>query len=264
MLIGPVDSIDYNKASLQSLGQVVSLQGAKNSQATLLRNIRSGSLVEVRGRIAGPGAIQATSVTLVSKTYVAGAQTVLVRGLVTSIRPDVGQLTIGRLLIDYTGTLHSLDGTTIAVGSEFIASGIQPLAQGAFVALSGIGGSDVKGIGGSDTAGIGGSDVKGIGGSDTAGIGGSDVKGIGGSDTAGIGGSDVKGIGGSDLKGIGGSDVKGIGGSDLAGIGGSDVKGIGGSDLKGIGGSDVKGIGGSDLAGIGGSDVKGIGGSDAR
>ena len=261
MLVGSVDSVDYGSLSLQALGQVVRVANQKEAK-TVFRSIRPGYLIEVRGRIVGPGEIQATSISLISKYYVAGAQNVLVHGLVTSVKPAIGRLKIGKLLVDYTGALYDLDPASITVGSVFVALGIQPLAQGALVAVSGIGGSDTRGIGGSDVKGIGGSDVKGIGGSDVKGIGGSDVKGIGGSDVKGIGGSDVKGIGGSDVKGIGGSDVKGIGGSDVKGIGGSDVKGIGGSDVKGIGGSDVKGIGGSDVKGIGGSDLRGIGGSD--
>ena len=263
MLVGSVDSVDYRGLSLQALGQVVRITNSKAAKKVLL-GVRPGSLIEVRGQISRPGEIQATSISLVSKDYVAGAQNVIVRGLVTSIKPAIGQLVIGRLVVDYTGALHTLDPASLAVGSEFVAFGIRPLPQGALVALSGIGGSDLKGIGGSDTKGIGGSDLKGIGGSDTKGIGGSDLKGIGGSDTRGIGGSDPKGIGGSDLKGIGGSDTRGIGGSDLKGIGGSDTRGIGGSDLKGIGGSDTRGIGGSDTKGIGGSDLKGIGGSDTK
>jgi hypothetical protein len=176
-------------------------------------------VIEVRGRIAGAGEIQATSISVVSKNYVAGAQNVMVRGVVGALKHAIGQLTIGRLVVDYTGALHSLDAASIRVGKEFVAVGIRPLPQGALVALSGIGGSDlnVRGIGGSDINGIGGSDAKGIGGSDLKGIGGSDLRGIGGSDTKskGIGGSDLKGIGGSDLRGIGGSDTKskGIGGS---------------------------------------------------
>src|SRR5262245_2700693 len=206
MLVGAVDSVDPQGFSLQALGQVVRLANSHKSRKLLL-GVRPGSVIEVRGRIAGPGEIQATSIALVSKYYVAGAQNVMVRGLVTSVKRAIGQLVIGRLLVDYTGALHSLDPASVRVGTEFVAIGIRPLAQGAFVALSGIGGSDLSGIGGSDAKGIGGSDLKGIGGSDAKGIGGSDLSGIGGSDLKGIGGSDTrsKGIGGSDLSGIGGS-----------------------------------------------------------
>jgi len=251
MLVGPVDAVDYNTRSLQALGQVVRFPVSKGA---LLR-IRLGSVIEVRGSLSGNGEIQATSLVSVSSTYVAGAQNILVRGLVSSVKPAIGQLTIGRLIVDYTGALHSLDPTSIAVGSPLLVGGIQPLAQGAFVAFSAIGGSDLNAIGGSDLKAIGGSDLKAIGGSD--------LKAIGGSDLKAIGGSDLKAIGGSDLKAIGGSDLKAIGGSDLKAIGGSDLKAIGGSDLKAIGGSDVNAIGGSDLNAIGGSDLKAIGGSDA-
>ena len=176
MLVGSVDSVDYASLSLQALGQVVRLENSKATKRALL-GIRPGSLIEVRGRIAGPGEIQATSVSLISKYYVAGAQNVMVRGLVTSVKPAVGQLMIGRLLVDYTGALHSLDPASVTVGSQFVALGIQPLPQGALVALSGIGGSDISGNRwfGSERhwrfrrEGIGGSDLKGIGGSDAEG-----------------------------------------------------------------------------------------------
>src|SRR4249920_47718 len=154
MLVGSVDSVDYGSLSLQALGQVVRLASSKEAKRAFL-SIRPGALIEVRGRIAGPGEVQATSVSLISKYYVAGAQNVMVRGLVTSVNPAIGQLMIGRLLVDYTGALHSLDSASITVGSQFVALGIQPLPQGSLVALSGIGGSDVRGIGGSDLKGIG-------------------------------------------------------------------------------------------------------------
>ena len=297
MLLGPVEAIDYRAATVQVLGQTVRLS---SSARRVLRRLAVGNVVVVHGRILGVGEIEANALSIASRQYVAGAQTLFLRGLVSTLHSDVGALGVGNLRVDYTGALHSLDASSLNVGVEFVISGIQAAPNGSVLALdaavrpSGITGSDVqaKGITGSDVQakGITGSDVqaKGITGSDVQakGITGSDVqaKGITGSDVQAIGitGSDVqaKGITGSDVQAIGitGSDVqaKGITGSDVQakGITGSDVqaKGITGSDVQAIGitGSDVqaKGITGSDVQAIGitGSDVqaKGITGSDVQ
>jgi hypothetical protein len=245
MLIGPAESVDFKANRLSALGQTIQLSQSTASRSlnrSLLR-IQPGAVVSVRGRLLANGDIEATSISVVHQRYVAGGQSLFLRGLIRAVDPSVGRLVIGHLVVDYTGALHNLDSRSLRVGAEIVAAGIQPSADASFLALSAL----VRGIGGSDLNGIGGSDLNGIGGSDLNGIGGSDLNGIGGSDLNGIGGSDLNGIGGSDLNGIGGSDLNGIGGSDLNGIGGSDLNGIGGSDLNGIGGSDLNGIGGSDF-----------------
>ncbi len=297
MLVGPVEAVDYQAATVQILGQTVQLSPAV--RRALLR-VAPENVVVVHGRILAPGKIEASSLSIVSLLYVAGAQPLFLRGVVSGLNSDTGTAAVGNLRVDYTGALHSLDASAVTVGAEFAVSGIQAVPNGSVFALSaaaapsGIAGSDVqaRGITGSDlqSRGITGSDVqaRGITGSDlqSRGITGSDVqaRGITGSDlqSRGITGSDVqaRGITGSDLQshGIAGSDVqaRGITGSDLQsrGIAGSDVqaRGITGSDLqsRGIAGSDVqaRGITGSDLQsrGIAGSDVqaRGITGSDLQ
>jgi len=189
MLVGPADSIAYNAGSLQVLGQTVRLSRSGATARSLSRSllhIQSDVVVAVRGRLLSSGEVEATSISIVSRTNVAGGQTLFLRGLVRTLDRSIGTLVVGRLAVDYTGALHNFDSLSLSVGAEFVAAGIRPSPQGSFLALSAL----VKGIGGSDLNGIGGSDLNGIGGSDLNGIGGSDLNGIGGSDLNGIGGSD--------------------------------------------------------------------------
>jgi hypothetical protein len=270
MIVGPVEAVDLQASTIQVLGQSVRL--ATLGQTGDLLRLALGNVVAVSGKILAAGVVEASAVSITAEQYVAGAQPVFLRGVVSAILSDVGILAVGKLSIDYTAALYSLDASSLSEGGEFVFSGIQAVPNGSALALSaairpnGITGSDVQGIAGSDVQGITGSDVQGIAGSDVQGIAGSDVQGIAGSDVQGIAGSDVQGIAGSDVQGIAGSDVQGIAGSDVQGIAGSDVQGIAGSDVQGIAGSDVQGIAGSDVQGIAGSDLQGRGitGSDLQ
>jgi hypothetical protein len=244
MILGPVEAVDLRAATIQVLGQTVRFP--ESAQQRILLRLVPGNVVAVRGQILTAGEIAATAVSITAHQYVAGAQPVFVRGVVTALRADVGVLLIGRLSVDYTGALYSLDAGSLSEGAEVVFSGIQAVPNGSALALSAAISS--KGIAGSDLQ------ARGIAGSDLQ------ARGIAGSDLQ------AQGIAGSDLqaRGIAGSDLQaqGIAGSDLQaqGIAGSDLqaRGIAGSDLqaRGIAGSDLqaRGIAGSDMAGISGSD----------
>ena len=183
MVLGPVESVDHKAGFFNVLGQTVRLSGSEGALRSLRRSlllVSTGVVVEVRGRLLTTGQIEAASIAIGSRQNVFGAQPLFVRGLVGTIDSSTGRLSIGNLIVDYTGALHSLDALSIRPGSEFLATGIQPTEGGSLVAVAarGIAGSDLngKGITGSDLTGIAGSDLngKGITGSDLTGIAGSD------------------------------------------------------------------------------------------
>ncbi|MCI0421959.1 MAG: hypothetical protein L0312_22480, partial [Acidobacteria bacterium] len=177
MLVGPVEAKDYRAISLQVLGQTVRLSGSRTTQTSLhgaFLRIEQNNVVVVWGRLLTSGEIEASAVSVASRPYVAGAQPLFLRGIISSLQANVGRLSVGNLAVDYTGALHTLDALTLSVGAEFVATGIQAFSKGSFVALtasarpSGIAGSDLTGIAGSDlnSRGITGSDLTGIAGSD--------------------------------------------------------------------------------------------------
>ena len=163
MVVGPVEAIDYGSASLQVLGQLVRLPVSE--QRSLLR-VAVGNVVAVHGRILAAGEIEGSKIAVTAQLYVAGSQALFVRGVVSNLQTDVGVLAVGKLNVDYTAALYSLDASSLSEGAEFVFSGIQPSPDGSALALSaavrpnGIAGSDLqgKGITGSDLAGITGSD----------------------------------------------------------------------------------------------------------
>jgi hypothetical protein len=194
MLVGPVEVIDRRSATVRVLGQTV--RGSGLAKRTFAR-LAVGNVVIVRGRVVAAGQIEANALSIASRQYVAGAQAIFLRGIIDAIHSDVGTLAVGRLIVDYTASLHSLDVGSLRVGAEIVVAGIQPVASGSVLALSassrpsGITGSDIQ------ARGIAGSDVQ------ARGITGSDIQ------ARGIAGSDVQG------RGITGSDVAGIAGSDF-------------------------------------------------
>ena len=175
MLIGPVETLNRRQGVLRVLGQTVrvSTRGLISSQ------IAVGTIVSVRGEIALDGSIVAKALSRVSGSYVAGSTSVLVKGRVTAHSPSLGTLRLGRLLVDYTSSMYSLDASRLRIGSIVLLAGIQPTVGSVFVAQSTLADAPDGSV---STSSIGGSDMSSIGGSDMSSIGGSDMSSIGGSD----------------------------------------------------------------------------------
>ena len=212
-VLGLVGATDTASGTLTVSGQTVRVTaGTKltsESIGALSALPASGALVAVYGALNSDGTVAASQVTVLAQSYVAGATTLYVRGVVTSVNPALAKAQVGGLSVDYSASLYNTEAANIKSGSVVEFSGIQTSVGSAlYASTAGIGGSDkaqLMGIGGSDKV-----VAMGIGGSDkvqTLGIGGSDkvvAMGIGGSDkvqTLGIGGSDrvvAMGIGGSD------------------------------------------------------------------
>ena len=236
-VLGLVQTVDAASGALVVSGQTVHVSSkTKLGQSSLPGK---GSLVAVYGALNADGTITATQITSLGNSYVPGATTLYVRGVVKSVNASLGRAQVGSLSIDYTASLYSSAAASIKAGTVAEFAGVQTSSTLFASKAAGIGGTDLV------MAGIGGTDLA------TAGIGGTDLA---VAKAAGIGGTDLAkaGIGGTDLvaAGIGGTDrakVAGIGGTDLAtaGIGGTDLvaAGIGGTDrvvakAAGIGGTD--------------------------
>jgi hypothetical protein len=74
------------------------------------------------------GSISDTWVELLG-TYVAGSDLVYEKGVITEIKPFLGQLTIGGSRVDYTASMYAANGVGPALGDVVAVSGIQPSSQ---------------------------------------------------------------------------------------------------------------------------------------
>src|ERR1700752_4850500 len=127
MLLGPRGAIYLASDSFQVLGQTVRLSGSSavlNSLRRTLLRLNPGSVVAVRGRMTNAGEIEATSIVIGSRRNVDGAQPLFLRGIVRAVDAGVGNLTIGHLVVDYSGALHSLAPLSVYAGAEFRATGL--------------------------------------------------------------------------------------------------------------------------------------------
>lgn len=205
LAFGPVQQVDVKKSTIVVLGQTfhIGASALVTSQANYparisLGGVSPGALVWVNGTETPSGTSQVQSVITASELNVPGATQLFVAGVVSKV-DSVGQVTIGKLLVDVNQTLNS-DDALPAVGNFISVVGTQPASGGVFLA-GGV--AHTQGIGGSSASiGIGGTGASiGIGGTGASiGIGGTGASiGIGGTGASiGIGGTGASiGIGGT-------------------------------------------------------------------
>ena len=124
VLAGPVDSIDRKNGVFESMGQVVM------ASQSMLAGMNEGDYVSVAGSIAAPGWLYADDVFVSDELYVPGATEVFVSGMLTSVNSRNGTARIGRLTIDYTPSLGSVQAPSLALWSF---RGIMPLEHGLMI-----------------------------------------------------------------------------------------------------------------------------------
>ncbi len=125
LLGGPVTSISMSEGTFSAMGQDVSAPGV------LLSKLRVGDFVTVDGRISGAGTIDATAVTQTGERYAAGASTVFVVGIPTSVDSKLGVATIGDLQVDYTQSIG--DSEFKGIGAAIAVIGTQPALGGKMI-----------------------------------------------------------------------------------------------------------------------------------
>ncbi len=285
-VLGIVETVDKTSGTLVVSGQSV-LISSKTEGAEALP--AKGALVAVYGSLGADGTIAAAQIKTVNQSYVPGASTLYVRGVVKSVNPALAKAQVGGLSIDYSASLYDTSAASIQVGSVAEFAGLQTSAT--LFASRAIGGTDKS----AKPAAIGGTDRRAavalpaaIGGTDKvakpAAIGGTDRRAVVALPAA-IGGTDKiakpAAIGGTDRRAVVALPAA-IGGTDKvakpAAIGGTDRRAavalpaaIGGTDKvakpAAIGGTDRRAVVALPAA-IGGTDKvakpAAIGGTDRR
>ena len=243
LVLGPIESIDVDTKMVVVLGQRIA--------APSLNGLAIGDTAAVFGRSRNDGAILISAIQS-RGPYVAGANSVLLSGVVEKTDSMKGTVVVNGISIDLT-PMMAQGAFSPAVGSKLRIAGVQPLSLGVVIAngISG-GGAAANGISG------GGYRANGISG------GGAAANGISG------GGYRANGIsgGGAAANGIsgGGYRASGIsgGGYRASGIsgGGAAANGIsgGGAAANGISGGGYRASG---ISG-GGAAANGISGGGYR
>ena len=134
LALGPVERVNTSKLQIQVLGQVIVLPAAKSAG---LPNLL-GHMVEVHGSVDADGTLRATAVNdVASLTFVPGATSLYVKGVITAVDQANAVAHLGSLSIKYADALHTLSSSSLAVGRVAAFSGVEYSGIAAFYADNG-------------------------------------------------------------------------------------------------------------------------------
>ena len=129
--IGPVDSVDVAKGTIDSLGKTYAVGAAAATQ--FASAIQSGSQVSivVTGQLDTSGTVSNASLNVSSESYVAGASEVTVSGRVTALNATVGNLQVGKTTVNFGNLVFE---RAPRVGDVVVIVGTQPNRGGLVLA----------------------------------------------------------------------------------------------------------------------------------
>jgi hypothetical protein len=125
LLVGHIDALHSGVGTSVIIGQVVHISSSAPISPLLLTG--------VFGTLESDGSIDAASVKS-GQYYVAGANEVLLTGVVVSANPSLGQIKIGDVIIDITNTPAGVSGAMPKAGDVVQLTGIQPVERGIILA----------------------------------------------------------------------------------------------------------------------------------
>jgi hypothetical protein len=121
LAVGPVESVAANQVEFSVLGRTFHAGSAVG--------VAVGDYVAVHGSLEPDGSTTDVWVESLGH-YVPGSDAVYEKGVVTEIRPFLGQLNIGGSRIDYTPAMSSESGVEPAIGVVITLAGVQPSSNG--------------------------------------------------------------------------------------------------------------------------------------
>jgi hypothetical protein len=132
LLLGHIDAVHPETATAMIIGQVVHVSPTAQLSPLLLTGIF--------GTLKSDGSIDESSVKS-GQAYVAGATPILLTGIVASANPSLGQIKIGRVLIDINSSSAVINSIPAGVSGAFPKAGdmvqvmgIQPVEGGIMLA----------------------------------------------------------------------------------------------------------------------------------
>ena len=122
---GSVDSVDAHSNALSVLNHQVIARGSSL--------VEVGAFVNVYGRLQPNGTISGAIVEKVSD-YATGANTIYLKGSVTSVSAQIGRLSVGGAVVDYTALLSDSSFQLPQSGETIVIVGTQPSSRGVVLA----------------------------------------------------------------------------------------------------------------------------------
>ena len=133
LLVGPIDSVSAAEGTVKVMGKSLAMASTRSIAAGLAAG--SQLTVMVTGDLDAKGGLKDASFIVIGADYVPGASRVAATGRVTEVHEHLGTLSIGSVVVDFTGT-HSAH--TPKVGDVVAVVGVQP-ARGGIVLAERIG-----------------------------------------------------------------------------------------------------------------------------
>jgi hypothetical protein len=118
--IGPVDAISASQRELTVLGR----QFHTSDDVA----VSSGDYVAVHAELNLDGSYTDAWVEVIG-SYAAGSDLVYEKGVVTEVKPFLGQMSIGGSRVDYTASMYASGNAGPTVGDVVSVSGVQPAAK---------------------------------------------------------------------------------------------------------------------------------------
>jgi hypothetical protein len=270
--LGPVESAN-SKIDVQILGQRYSIDsGTRCSVRT--RVVSRQQCVSALSRDAYAVVEtdtlkldRAAAITVLPFDYVSGASTVMVGARVTSVRPEIGLVSLGSLQVDQTALLSS-GQISLEVGSFVEFAGIQPLAGGVVLAngirftpstITGTGAQTITGTGTQTITGTGIQTITGTGIQTITGTGMQTITGTGIQAITGTGAQTITGTGSQTITGTGAQTITGTGAQTITGTGVQTITGTGVQTITGTGAQTITGTGAQTITGTGIQTITGTG-----
>jgi hypothetical protein len=291
LLRGPVEAQNKARTSIRVLGQTVQLPRAEK--------FAPGTAVAVYGALRADGTF-AVSAVRSSKSYVSGADSVVLSGRVALATPT-GRAHVGSVAVDYTSVLAANPSVVLKAGDLIRVGGIQPTARGRVIAGaqadsdSGSGtlvvfgipysavsvfdalapgnavlidgeipSSGVALIGVSSSAGgLVGTNAGGLVGTNAGGLVGTNAGGLVGTNAGGLVGTNAGGLVGTNAGGLVGTNAGGLVGTNAGGLVGTNAGGLVGTNAGGLVGTNAGGLVGTNAGGLVGTNAGGLVGTNA-
>jgi hypothetical protein len=127
VVVGAIDAVNPAAGTISVLGQTINVADAEQLYSLASNRVP----VAVFGKASRDGAVDARAIVVAGREYVDGANTVFLKGRVSSLDLTTGVARIGKQLVDLTPALHQLDLASLKIGAVVELTGTRPVAGGA-------------------------------------------------------------------------------------------------------------------------------------
>lgn len=230
VVVGPVEKVANRTTSVTVLGQTFALP----AKGVATSGLAVGSYVVVAGDRDSRGMLVASSVRVLTDSYVAGASQVYLLGAVDRYSALAGLVQIGDLKVLVSQALSADSNKSFAVGDLVEIVGTQAVSKGPVWATSA---QAIQGTGSQAIQGTGSLAIQGTGALAIQGTGADAIQGTGTQAIQGTGTLAIQGTGALAIQGTGKLAIQGTGKQAIQGTGKQAIQGTGVRAIQGTGSS---------------------------